>query len=1291
MVKRKIYKALSVAMASSMLMATPSPALVNAEELPKDATEEVVEELKEDSKEESIESKEDSKEEVKEELKEESAESKEAESKEEKKEDSKGESEEKTKEDSEEKDSKEKEKKDLEDDEESKKTCEITYSMFDFDDSYEGGSWGSTVTKSKGGVKIEYSGNYAEKVFGLPKGIKGTDVVSVKANLLKGSKSGFSLKFRNKGEEVKAAYGTDVIENTDKAEFDGIGLMNSSGGETSFTIQSITLTLKGDAEDYPTPSEIKDDNTKPEIQWDIPDLRDYISCDEGLGKDSYTGAAIMISEITDEALMDIVEKHFNAVTFGNEFKPDSLMNYNNAKPADGQIITETWTDAKGVTHKDMAVPKLDFTRPEKMLRVIKDWNDEHPDKEIKIRGHVLTWHSQTPEWFFKENYDPNGDWVSPEEMTLRHEWYIKSVFEHVFSSEYKDMFYGWDVVNEACSDSTGTYRSASASERSNWARIYGTGSKEDAPDYILNAFRFANYYAHKMGKDDVELYYNDYNECSGNKPDAIAQLLESVKRHEGDAVLPTRISGFGMQGHHNMLGPSKQKIVDCGKRYGKIVGKIQVTELDFKCSDEYDGTSATEAAEYTREAYRYKEIFEAYKEIDADPDIDVNGFTVWGVIDPNSWLQTSNSAGGGANGNRKQVPLLFDGDYMAKPAYWAFVDPSKLEPAIKSINVIQAAAGENAFAHGKAATIEGTDYTFIPVWDNGKLLVKVKANGATSAKLYVDFAASMEDGAEVSTAEATMDENGECVLEVAANTTLSAASRIALDVVVTDAEGDHAYNNLRLTQDEGSKYYAKGTCKPYANVAKGTVTVDGDVDKAWEVAKDVVLSVPGGNPKATATAKLLWDEENLYVLMSVKDANLDASASAVHEKDSVEVFIDENNNKTDAYEDDDKQYRINYLNETSFNGTKCVEDNVKHAVKLTDDGYMVEAAFAWTDITPEVGTAIGLDLQINDGEGGARIGTRSWYDETGNGWSAPKVFGEVTLADKDAEDPELPDDPTEPEEPEIIVPSVAEVADVVYTGAKLTPEVVVTAGDKVLAKDVDYTVSYKNNKNAAAKVGSGMGEEFDASLPTVEVKFIGEYADNDAVKANFTIAPVDFADEDAIEVEPVDTFVESIFATRPGVTVRFNGKNLSKTNYTLQYRLGEDGKLLNKLPSHASNADGTYYAVVTAKGKNFVGSTSVELDILEDVNIHVLEARVWRTADYNRRTGDVKVKASYTVKTNSEAKFFGTKKGDTVVLESGKDFDASIVVRERFTGLALVKLSGNGAFYGDRVVILKLN
>lgn len=35
----------------------------------------------------------------------------------------------------------------------------------------------------------------------------------------------------------------------------------------------------------------------------------------------------MLSEISDDTLMELVEKHFNAVTFGNELKPDALFNY----------------------------------------------------------------------------------------------------------------------------------------------------------------------------------------------------------------------------------------------------------------------------------------------------------------------------------------------------------------------------------------------------------------------------------------------------------------------------------------------------------------------------------------------------------------------------------------------------------------------------------------------------------------------------------------------------------------------------------------------------------------------------------------------------------------------------------------------------------------------------------------------------------------------------------------------------------------------------------------------------
>lgn len=51
------------------------------------------------------------------------------------------------------------------------------------------------------------------------------------------------------------------------------------------------------------------------------------------------------------------------------------------------------------------------------------------------------------------------------------------------------------------------------------------------------------------------------------------------------------------------------------------------------------------------------------------------GFIIWGNIDKNSWLQTATYIGGGATSQRKHFPMLFDDNYQAKPAYWAFVNP----------------------------------------------------------------------------------------------------------------------------------------------------------------------------------------------------------------------------------------------------------------------------------------------------------------------------------------------------------------------------------------------------------------------------------------------------------------------------------------------------------------------------------------------------------------------------------------------------------------------------------------
>ena len=61
--------------------------------------------------------------------------------------------------------------------------------------------------------------------------------------------------------------------------------------------------------------------------------------------------------------------------------------------------------------------------------------------------------------------------------------------------------------------------------------------------------------------------------------------------------------------------------------------------------------------------------------------------TIWGTHDGASWLQSSSDVGGGADGNRPQMPLLFDDEYKAKPAYWGIVDSSKLEPLINRISI----------------------------------------------------------------------------------------------------------------------------------------------------------------------------------------------------------------------------------------------------------------------------------------------------------------------------------------------------------------------------------------------------------------------------------------------------------------------------------------------------------------------------------------------------------------------------------------------------------------------------
>lgn len=741
---------------------------------------------------------------------------------------------------------------------------------------------------------------------------------------------------------------------------------------------------------------------KPEIEKDIPEWKTSVT--ESLGNDSIAGTAIMLSEISDDTLMELVEKHFNAVTFGNELKPDALFNYQ----IDGNSVPTKTITFEG---EELQVPvvndagdSLDFSRADAMVDKILEWNNAHPDQKIRIRGHVLVWHSQTQEWFFHENYDITKPYVNKETMNRRLEWFISSVFDHYFgeaaNGKYDGLFYGWDVVNEAVIGNTYRTDKVSAAEslseirhgnNSSWWHVY------ESNEFIINAFKYANKYA----PANVELYYNDFGETDNTKCEGIVKLINDVKSAEG-----TRLDAFGMQAHYNVDGFSAAQFKSVAKKYAQAAGKVQLTELDFKASSTYDGTAATKESEYTKMAYCHKNLYEAIKALKAE-GANVSGITVWGVIEPNSWLHSQSNLGGGASGSA-QCPLLFDGNYKAKPAYWAYVDATKLQPAIQKVTITEAKDGNIA---GETYTIDqgAVQAEFIPVWDADGLTVQVKVkdttvNDADAVTVYVDPKNSASDITPhkvtvARTAAAAIAGGYQATVKVSMKG-LKVAQQISLDVVVNNDGETGSFNDLTGKQESSSKYYAVATMKPgIEKIPYGIISIDADADAAWGNAVNIPLTINKGS-EASANAKVLWDDDNLYVYATVKDAVLDKTGAQTHEQDSLEVFIDEDNGKTASYGEDDKQYRINYNNEQSFNGKKCLAENVKSATKTIDGGYVVEAAFKWTDIKPANGAKIGLEFQINDAKGGKRIGTLSWYDETGMGWSGSNVYGTVELTGK---------------------------------------------------------------------------------------------------------------------------------------------------------------------------------------------------------------------------------------------------------------------------------------------------
>ncbi|KAG2971678.1 Endo-1,4-beta-xylanase A, partial [Phytophthora cactorum] len=180
----------------------------------------------------------------------------------------------------------------------------------------------------------------------------------------------------------------------------------------------------------------------------------------------------------------------------------------------------------------------------------------------------------------------------------------------------------------------------------------------------------------------------------------------------------------------------------------------------------------------------------------------------------------------------------------------------------------------------------------------------------------------------------------------------------------------------------------------------GTPAIDGSVDSVWSKAPEMKLETKQmAWSGATGTAKALWDDANLYVLVQVRDDQLNKTNPNVWEQDSVEVFVDENNGKTANFQDDDGQYRVNFENAASFNPAE-IAAGFESKVSVSGTNYTVEMKIPFKKVKPANNAKIGFDAQINDAKDGNRISVNAWNDPSGQGYQDTSVFGELTLTGK---------------------------------------------------------------------------------------------------------------------------------------------------------------------------------------------------------------------------------------------------------------------------------------------------
>jgi endo-1,4-beta-xylanase len=290
------------------------------------------------------------------------------------------------------------------------------------------------------------------------------------------------------------------------------------------------------------------------------------------------GAAVTVAHIGETQYANTWTTEFNGFTAENEMKWDTT------EPSRGQF---SFGNADNLVSRAQAAG-------------------------MKIRGHVLVWHSQLASWV-------NNVTSGTELLTVMRN-HINGVATH-----FAGKIQYWDVVNEAFEE--------------NGSRRQSIFQQRIGNSYVEEAFRAA-----RAADPAAKLCYNDYNTDGQNaKSNAVFAMVQDFKQRG----VPIDCVGFQS---HMIVGQVPGDYQANLQRFANLGVDVNITELDIRTT-----TPATAAVLQTQ-ANNYSTVVRACVAIARCTSI-----TVWGITDRYSWVPDVFPGQGAA--------LLFDENYNKKPAY----------------------------------------------------------------------------------------------------------------------------------------------------------------------------------------------------------------------------------------------------------------------------------------------------------------------------------------------------------------------------------------------------------------------------------------------------------------------------------------------------------------------------------------------------------------------------------------------------------------------------------------------